>query len=93
MYSAEHLAERFADAIAARWRGGANDDSFVDWLEAHWTVDCSHPEPPDPPQAVSLLGGMPAVRWHQYDDAIVGHVVGRPGGCYWVPRRDPRPAA
>lgn len=81
--SAEALAASYADAVAARWRGEDEGAGFEAWLEAYW-----HPEPlaepADPPAAVSLLGGMPAVRWHRIEGAIVGFATGR-RGCWWIP--------
>lgn len=81
--SPEALAAAYAEAVAARWRGDAAGAAFESWLEAYW-----HPEPLtepcDPPAAVSLLGGMPAVRWHQIDGAVVGFATGR-RGCWWIP--------
>ncbi len=81
--SPEALASSYAEAVAARWRGGNEDSDFEAWLEAYWHPE-PLPEPDDPPAAVSLLGGMPAVRWHRIDGAVVGFATGR-RGCWWIP--------
>lgn len=81
--SPEALATSYAEAVAARWHGEAVGTAFEEWLEAYWHPE-PLPEPTDPPAAVSLLGGMPAVRWHRIEGAVVGFATGR-RGCWWIP--------
>ncbi len=89
--SPDALAESYAESVAARWRGEADGTGFEDWLEAYWHPE-PLPEPAEPPAAVSLLGGMPAVRWHRIEGAVVGFATGR-RGCWWIPVGTARLAA
>lgn len=87
MFSPEELVRSYREAVAAAGRGRA-EDGFDGWLESFWTPTPS-PEPAEPPDAVSFLGGVSAVRWYGRESAIVGYPIGRSGGCYVVPRRRP----
>jgi hypothetical protein len=78
----ESLARLYSEAVAARWRGEPAA-GFERWLEAYRSPEAA-PEPNEPPQAVSLLGGMAAVCWYRIGDAVVGVARGR-RGCWWVP--------
>ncbi|MGI9254749.1 MAG: hypothetical protein ACR2J8_13480 [Thermomicrobiales bacterium] len=82
MTHAETIAQRFTHAIAARWTD--SPASPAHWMESFWT-GADAPEPFDPPQAISLLGDLPAIRWYRRDGSIVGYAQGRPDGCFVVP--------
>lgn len=90
MLSPDRLATAYERYVVARRRGEPAAGPFEAWLEAHWMGGAA-PEPPDPPAAVSLLGGVDAIRWYADGEAIVGYAVGRPRGCYWVPRSSAGP--
>lgn len=82
--SPDDLAAAYDRYVAARRRGEPADD-FSAWLEAHWTTQ-PLPEPGDGPVALSAIGsGAHCIHWHARNGAVLGHVVGRPGGHYWVP--------
>jgi hypothetical protein len=71
--------------VSARWRGEDEAaDTFATWFEAHWTGQAP-PEPDDPPQGASTLGGGgTGIRWYAQDDVVLGYVAGRADGCYRV---------
>lgn len=81
----EALARVYDRFVSARWRGEDEAaDAFATWFEAHWTGQAP-PEPDDPPQGASLLGGSGAgIRWYARNDVVLGYVTGRAGGCYRV---------
>jgi hypothetical protein len=81
----EELARVYDRFVSARWRGEDEAaDAFATWFEAHWTGQAP-PEPDDPPQGASLLGGSGAgIRWYARNDVVLGYVTGRAGGCYRV---------
>lgn len=83
--SVEELARVYDRFVSARWRGEDEvADAFATWFEAHWTGQAP-PEPDDPPQGASVLGGSGAgIRWYARDDIVLGYVTGRTGGCYRV---------
>ena len=83
--SPEELARVYDRFVSARWRGEDEAaDAFATWFEAHWTGQAP-PEPDDPPQGASLLGGSGAgIRWYARNDVVLGYVTGRSDGCYRV---------
>jgi hypothetical protein len=78
---ADDFAERVSAALSGRWNGTTQT---TDWIDAYWTAAAT-PEPDDPPQAVSLLGNLPVIRWYRRGDTVVGYAHGRRDGCYVVP--------
>ncbi|HEU0115352.1 MAG TPA: hypothetical protein VFQ80_11780 [Thermomicrobiales bacterium] len=85
MLSPERLAVRFERFAADRAAGEPETDRFAAWLESHWMNDAA-PEPGEPPAAVSQLGAVGAIRWHNAAGAILGYPIGRASGCYCVPQ-------
>jgi hypothetical protein len=92
MTTPRELARDCDLAMAARWRGeDAAAEAFTAWLEGHWWAGCPA-EPPEPPAAMSVLGGAGAgVRWYARGGAMFGYVRGR-RGCYCVPADASPPA-
>jgi hypothetical protein len=87
------MAGVYDQFVAARWRGeDAAADSFAVWFEHHWTSEAP-PEPDDPPEAASILGGAGSgIRWYGRDDVVLGYVAGLRDGCYAVSVADTVPS-
>jgi hypothetical protein len=99
--SPQSLARAYDRFVSARWRGDDEAaDTFAAWFESHWTGEAP-PEPADPPEAASVLGGAgTGIRWYARQDVVLGYVSGRGSGCYLVaaseiapPLASTRPAA
>lgn len=83
--SPRQLALDYDRVISAHWRGETEAaTTFGTWFEAHWS-DQAPPEPDDPPEGTSILGGAGSgIRWYARDEAVIGYVSRRPDGCYRV---------
>ena len=75
------LRARHAAGRPGRGLGGVL--AFMAWIEGWWE-DEAPPEPSGPPAAVSGVGGVGAVRWHETGAVILGYAPDL-GGCYRVP--------
>ena len=86
------MAGVYDQFVAARWRGeDETADSFAVWFEHHWTTEAP-PEPDDPPEAASILGGAGwGIRWYGRDDVVLGYVADHRAGCYAVSVADTVP--
>jgi len=87
------MAGVYDQFVAARWRGeDETADSFAVWFERHWTAEAP-PEPDDPPEAASILGGAGlGIRWYVRDDIVLGYVADQGNGCYAVAVADMVPS-
>ena len=78
---------RLYDQYVAAVRSGDEETAraFAEWLAAFW--DDGPAEPPTPPAALSLLGGIGrGIRWHETGTMVLGYVRGwTRRGCYQVP--------
>ena len=90
--SPREIALAYDRVVSAHWRGEIEEAMAVGtWFEAHWS-DQAPPEPDDPPEGTSVLGGSGSgIRWYARDDVVVGYVLRRPDGCYRVPMREVMP--
>jgi hypothetical protein len=62
------------------------------WFEAHWS-DQAPPEPEEPPESTSFLGGAGSgIRWYICDEAVLGYVARRDDGCYRVRTSEAMPS-
>jgi hypothetical protein len=78
---ADAIAERASTALARHWQDASPSGN---WFDAYWSAAAT-PEPDEPPQAVTLLGNLPAIRWYRRGDSLIGYAHGRHDGCYVVP--------
>lgn len=91
--SPRELALAYDRVVSAHWRGETEAaTAFGTWFEAHWS-DQAPPEPNDPPEGTSILGGAGSgIRWYARDEAVVGYVSRRSDGCYRVGMSEAVPA-
>ena len=83
--SPKQLALTYDRVISAHWRGETGAvTAFGTWFESHWS-DQAPPEPDEPPEGTSILGGAGSgIRWYARDELVLGYVSRRPSGCYRV---------
>jgi hypothetical protein len=83
--SPRDLALAYDRVVSAHWRGETEAATAIGtWFEAHWS-DQAPPEPDDPPESTSILGGAgTGIRWYTRDEAVLGYVSRRDDGCYRV---------
>ena len=79
------VALAYDRVVSAHWRGETDEATSIGtWFEAHWS-DQAPPEPDDPPEGTSILGGAGSgIRWYARDDVVLGYVSRRDDGCYRV---------
>ena len=87
------LALAYDRVVSAHWRGETEAATAVGtWFEAHWSNQAP-PEPEDPPEGTSILGGAGSgIRWYTRDEAVLGYVSRRDDGCYRVRTTEAMPS-
>ena len=87
------LALAYDRVVSAHWRGEIDAATTIgSWFEAHWS-DQAPPEPEDAPEGTSILGGAGSgIRWYTLDEAVLGYVSRRDGGCYRVRTSETMPS-
>jgi hypothetical protein len=91
--SPKDLALAYDCVVSAHWRGETEAATAIGtWFEAHWS-DEAPPEPDDPPESTSILGGSGSgIRWYTRDEAVFGYVSRRHDGCYRVRTTESMPS-
>ncbi|MBW3632558.1 MAG: hypothetical protein KY456_05980 [Chloroflexi bacterium] len=87
------LALAYDRVVSAHWRGETEAATAVGtWFESHWS-DQAPPEPDEPPESTSILGGAGSgIRWYTRDEAVLGYVSRRDDGCYRVRTTEAMPS-
>ena len=91
--SPRDLALAYDRVVSAHWRGETEAATAIGtWFEAHWS-DQAPPEPDEPPESTSFLGGAGSgIRWYTRDEAVLGYVSRRDDGCYRVRTTEAMPS-
>lgn len=91
--SPSEIALTYDRVVSAHWRGETEGATTVgNWFESHWS-DQAPPEPDDPPEGMSILGGAGSgIRWYTHDDVIIGIVSQRRDGYYRVRKSEALPS-
>jgi hypothetical protein len=91
--SPRDLALAYDRVVSAHWRGETEAATAIGtWFEAHWS-DQAPPEPDEPPEGTSFLGGAGSgIRWYTRDEAVLGYVSRRDDGCYRVRTTEAMPS-